>query len=325
MCESVDFYDICTKIIIQFKKTLNSVENSKKKKKRLKKLNDRYRLVMLKEHTFEERFSMKITGLNVLVVITFTIIIIATGTFFLISKTGLKEYIPGYTEVQFKQDLYQLTARADSLEQSMKQKEAYLNNLYIILSDSTVIENIYGVDTINNKGITSTENANIIIENSAQDSLLRAEFEEATRYNLKFRQSEDLYNDITSAANFLFYQPVEGTMTSPFDPINKHYGIDLVTRDNEPVLATLDGTVIMSNWTVETGYVIAIQHRHELISVYKHNAVLLKKQGDYVEAGEAIAIVGESGEVSTGPHLHFEVWYRGNPMNPAKFLNIATL
>jgi murein DD-endopeptidase MepM/ murein hydrolase activator NlpD len=298
--------------------------NQKKDKKRswFKKINDKYRLIFLNEQTLEERFSLRLSRLNVIALIFFFVIVIVSGTFLLIAHTSLKEFIPGYTELQYRQEMYGLLQKADSLELEMQRKDTYLKNIRIILSDSSAITELYSVDTVNN--ITDSNAAlyaDIEIDISPEDSLLRAEYEQATQYNLRFKASDELYEDITDASDFLFYPPVDGTVTSKFNPIIKHFGVDIVTAENEPVLATLDGTVLISNWTTETGYVIAIQHRHDLISVYKHNAVLLKKQGDYVEAGEAIAIVGDSGEISTGPHLHFEVWYKGNPMNPAKFLN----
>ncbi|HPE85900.1 MAG: M23 family metallopeptidase [Bacteroidales bacterium] len=299
----------------------NSKQQKTKKKTWFKKLSNKYRLIFLNEKTYEERFSLRLSRLNVIVLTVFFILSIAFGTFLLISRTTLKAYIPGYTEVSFRQDMYKLLQRTDSLERVISQRETYLKNIRMILSDSSAIEALYSVDSVNKESTEDTSHyQNISFMHSKEDSLLRKEYEEDSRYNLKFRQSENLYDNFTSESGILLFPPVDGTVTSNFDPINKHFGVDLVTGDNEPVLATLDGTVILSNWTTETGYVIAIQHRHDLISVYKHNAVLLKKQGDFVVAGEAIAIVGESGEISTGPHLHFEIWYRGNPMNPNNFL-----
>ncbi len=300
----------------------NNQQQKKHKKSWVKKINNKYRLIFLNEQTFEERFSLRLSRLNVIALIVFFVILISSATFLLIAHTSIKEIIPGYTEISYQQDMYALLQKADSLELDMRRKDAYMKNILLILSDSVDLEEIYAVDTvISTSSSDIQEYAHIEITRSKEDSLLRSEYEKETRYNLNFKQSDKLYDDITGASGFLFYPPVQGTMTSEFNPILKHYGIDIATGDNEPVLATLDGTVLMSNWTTETGYVIAIQHRHDLISVYKHNAVLLKKQGDYVAAGEAIAIVGESGEISTGPHLHFEVWYRGNPMNPSKFLS----
>jgi murein DD-endopeptidase MepM/ murein hydrolase activator NlpD len=121
-------------------------------------------------------------------------------------------------------------------------------------------------------------------------------------------------------SGFLFFPPLKGTVTSRFDAPRKHFGIDIVSNANESIKATLDGTVLLSNFTSETGYVIALQHGNNLVSFYKHNSALLKKAGDFVKAGEVIAIIGSSGELSSGPHLHFELWYNGTPLDPLKYI-----
>jgi murein DD-endopeptidase MepM/ murein hydrolase activator NlpD len=124
-------------------------------------------------------------------------------------------------------------------------------------------------------------------------------------------------NDISS---FFFFTPVKGTVTNVFNSAEKHFGVDIAAAPNEAIKATLDGTVILSAWTSETGYIITIQHSNNLVSVYKHNSALLKKAGTYVKAGEAIAIIGNSGEYTSGPHLHFELWYNGSPVNPKDYI-----
>ena len=300
----------------------NIDQQKNKKKKWYQKLGIKYRLIFLDEQNYEERFSISASRVNVLILAIFVILMVFISTFLLIAHTSLKEYIPGYTEVGFRNDMYHLLQRADSLENELQTKTTYLHNIRLILEDSSDLEYKYAVDSLN-----PAENDNpsaytdIIINPSTEDSILRAEYEMASRYNLRFKKSEELYSGLSSESEFLFYPPVKGTITNYYDPINKHFGIDIVAGENEPVLATLNGTVIFSDWTTQTGYVIVVQHRHDFISIYKHNAVLLKKQGDFVIAGEAIAIVGESGEISTGPHLHFEVWYQGKPMNPTNFLS----
>jgi murein DD-endopeptidase MepM/ murein hydrolase activator NlpD len=105
-----------------------------------------------------------------------------------------------------------------------------------------------------------------------------------------------------------------------FNPAQKHYGVDIVSKQNEAVKVVLDGTVLFSAWTLETGYVIAVQHSRNIVSIYKHNSAILKKTGDYVRASEPIAIVGETGELATGPHLHFELWSDGNPVDPKEYI-----
>ena len=148
-------------------------------------------------------------------------------------------------------------------------------------------------------------------------SLLPIQIEENEMYNLSIFEESNRNSNIN---NILFFPPVKGVVTNTFNMQQDHYGIDLVAAPNEPVLSVADGTIILSAWTLETGYVIQIQHSNNLISVYKHNSKLLKKQGTRVKAGETIAIIGNSGELTTGPHLHFELWYNGNPIEPEKFI-----
>jgi murein DD-endopeptidase MepM/ murein hydrolase activator NlpD len=123
-----------------------------------------------------------------------------------------------------------------------------------------------------------------------------------------------------SITNFFFFSPLKGLVTNSFDMKEEHYGIDITAQENEAIKATLDGTVIMSAWTSETGYVIQIQHENNLVSVYKHNSALMKKVGQYVKAGEVVAIIGNSGELTSGTHLHFELWYNGNPIDPQEYM-----
>ena len=163
-------------------------------------------------------------------------------------------------------------------------------------------------------------NLNINYKRSPEDSILRDEYTNANSYDLFYSEAGDSPAATTSRSNFHFFNPLKGIITNDFDVLSKHYGIDIVSKQNEAIKATLDGTVILSEWTVQTGYVICLQHKGNFISVYKHNSVLLKQEGSIVKAGDPIAIIGESGELSTGPHLHFELWYNGTPVNPKDYI-----
>lgn len=157
-------------------------------------------------------------------------------------------------------------------------------------------------------------NDTIRFQISEQENEFRAAIEERERFNLSLgmkEQNHDYYH---------FFPPVEGIVTQSFDEKKRHYGTDIVAKANAKVAAVLDGVVIFTDWTVKTGYVIQVQHTNDLISVYKHNSILLKKQGDYVRAGEVLGVVGNTGEESSGPHLHFELWRAGNPLNPENFI-----
>lgn len=287
-----------------------------KKEKWYKKLRSKYRLVVFNDQTFEERFSFRLTRMNVIISLLSLGIIFIILTFFIIAYTPIREYIPGYPDIDQKRELYKLNLVADSMLQDIHRKEVYIQNIKNILEEDETLfeepENLSGgeqhYDTIR-------------FQKSMQDSILRAEFENKEMYNLYFTESGPIgESSRTSIRSFNFFNPLSGVITSKFDLSEKHYGIDIVASHNEAIKATLEGTVIYADWTLETGNVIAIQHKRNLISVYKHSAVLLKKEGDLAKAGEPIAIAGQSGELATGPHLHFELWYNGTPVNPEEYI-----
>jgi murein DD-endopeptidase MepM/ murein hydrolase activator NlpD len=253
--------------------------------------------------------------LNVLIFLLSLGIVFITLTFFIIAYSPIKEYIPGYPDIDQKKELYSLTMLADSLLNDARQKDIYLQNIKDIINGKEVGSENYDQST------DEKNYKNIVIEKSPEDSILRAEFENQNNYYLNINETGELTGaKQSSIRSFNFFTPANGIITSRFNSKEKHFGTDIVTSPNEAIKATLDGTVINADWTLETGYVIAIQHRRNLISVYKHNSVLLKNQGDFVTAGEPIAITGQSGELATGPHLHFELWYNGSPVDPEDYI-----
>ena len=252
--------------------------------------------------------------MNVFIVTgTITILLIALTTF-LIAFTPLREYIPGYTDVSLYQRLYRLQGLTDSLESVVEQRGKYMSNIQRILQ---------GGDTVADYAEVSDDSVkdyeNIVIHPSAEDSLLRREFGEHGPYKLMFGPQENRMSNKT-LSSYAFFTPLRGVVTNNFNLAEKHYGIDIVAVKSEAVKATLDGVVIFSGWMLETGYTMIIQHRQDLLSIYQHNSILLKEKGSFVKAGDPIAIVGNSGKLSTGPHLHFEIWYNGVPVDPADFM-----
>lgn len=279
------------------------------------KLRSSYRLVIFNDKTFEERFSFRLTRMNVIITFLSLGIIFITITFFIIAYTPIRTYIPGYPTVDQKKELYKLNLMADSMLNSIKQKDLYIKNIKNIFEND---ESLYteAVEPVANSRLDTSQ-----IVKSKEDSMLRAEFESSEIYNLYFTEPvQDIESARTSIRSFNFFKPLTGIITSPFNQSEKHFGTDIVTAHNETIMSTLDGTVIYANWTLETGNVIAIQHKSNLISVYKHCSVLLKEEGEQAKAGEPIAITGESGEYATGPHLHFELWYNGSPVNPEEYI-----
>lgn len=298
-------------------------ENQNKKDKSwFDKFRHKYRLVIMQEDTFEEKLSFRLSRLNVFVVAAVLAIILIFSTIYIIAYTPLKQYIPGYSNVQIQEDPYSQIKKTDSLERVIRQREAYLFNLKNILEGNT--EALKDTVSVHLDSNNVAKYKNIRFDRSPEDSLLREEIQRLDQYNLVYYDQEkqqNVYSKRASIRNFFFFTPLRGQVTNGFNAKQKHYGVDIVGKENDVVKATLDGRIIFSNWTMRTGYVIMIMHDNNLISVYKHNASLLKQQGEIVKAGEPIAISGNTGELTTGPHLHFEVWYNGSPVNPREYMS----
>lgn len=280
----------------------------------MRRIRDQYRLVILNEETLEERLSFKLSRLNVFIAIGILSILLVLITTYIIAFTPLKEYIPGYTDVTLQRRIYELQLRSDSVAFALNAQDRYLEDLKKVLGGNFPDErDMKPPDTAQ-----VSNYRNIKDKRSPEDSILRAEYENASKYNLF--KSDRSSGEKASMSNLTFFTPVKGTITSKFDPLRKHFGIDVVASRNEAIKTAQDGTVIFAGWTVETGYVIAIQHPGNVITVYKHNSVLFKKQGNIVQAGETIAMIGETGELSSGPHLHLEIWINGIPVNPTDYI-----
>ncbi|HPG32806.1 MAG: M23 family metallopeptidase [Lentimicrobiaceae bacterium] len=291
--------------------------DAEKKVRWYHKLRDKYRLIILNEDTFEEKLSFRLSRLNVFVVTGMLAIILVFLTSYLIAFTPLREYIPGYKDTNIQKDLYELQLKSDSIEQAVRAKDLYINNMRRVLlgeEPSDISAEQPKLDSVGRARYAGIDN-----KKSKDDSLLRAEYEAQNLYNLKVGEKDAVRRNLP-LSKLNFFTPLKGSVTNKFNASQQHYGVDIAAARNEAVKSTYDGTVIFSEWTAETGHVIAIQHAGNVVSVYKHNSVLLRKQGAFVKAGESIAIVGESGEYSTGPHLHFELWINGSPVDPENYM-----
>jgi murein DD-endopeptidase MepM/ murein hydrolase activator NlpD len=273
---------------------------------------DKYRFSVTNDTTFEEVWRIKLTQYNAFLLITFLVFFIIGTTTVLIAFTNLREFIPGYPDITIRRNILVSAIRLDSLEKELALRDRYFDNLSAVIAGNQPAE-IYTLrDTTRNY-------RSITFKTSPEDSALRAQIEKDDRYNLTLGPVAP--ESATSLAGLHFFPPVKGIVSGKFDPRSKHFGTDIVTKPKSPVNAALDGTVIFTGWTMETGFVIEVQHSNNIVSVYKHNAALLKATGDLVRTGEAIAIVGDSGELYTsGPHLHFEIWYKGSPLDPEKHI-----
>lgn len=285
----------------------------------LRKLNHKYDFLMSHDETGAAMFGFKLNLLNLILVIIGLALLLVIVTTFIIAFTPLREYIPGYTDVNLNRQVYELNLRADSLRREMEKRDVYFQNLkriiegYDFAADSAKVNiDIYKPLPV---GVTDT----ITLRKSRQDSLLRAEYEAQNQYNLSDYETTPAKASL-SVKNF--FVPLNGVVINGFNPAEGHYGVDISSEGDQIINATFDGTVVFASWSIENGYCIALQHNDGYFSTYKHNATLLKKEGDYVKAGEAIAIIGGSGETEHTEHLHFELWRNSIPLNPADYMNL---
>lgn len=284
----------------------------RRKRSFLGRLKDKYRLSLVNETSFEERLSFRLSRINVILLGTMAFLICATLVTSFIVFTPVKRLIPGYSDQKTKLNAYRATMLADSLQGALLVRDLYITNLRNVLSgqlpaDSAVLFRPLAVAPRPSD-----------LKPGLADSLLRERVRRDEAYNLEERSGT--LTDDRGLSGIFFFPPLRGVVTDTFDIKKGHFGIDIVTKADDAVKACLDGTVILSSWTSDGGYVMHVQHGGDLVSVYKHNAVLLRQQGDRVKAGEAVAIVGNSGELTSGPHLHFELWHRGEPVDPRAYM-----
>ena len=267
----------------------------------------KYKLTITNENTLEEVVGIhvsKLNGVSVLL-LTFTVIFLIVST--IIVFTPLRNYLPGYMNSEVREQVVVNALRADSLQDALNRQSLYIMNIQDIFKGQVKVDTVHSIDSLT---IARSEE---LMERTQQEEEFRKQYEEKERYNLTA-------TDYNITSGLIFHRPTRGMMSSGFDANKKHYGVDIAATPNESVLATLDGTVILSTYTAETGYVIQIQHGQNMVSIYKHCGSLLKKEGDVVKAGEAIALVGSTGEKTTGPHLHFELWNKGRALDTSKYI-----
>jgi murein DD-endopeptidase MepM/ murein hydrolase activator NlpD len=285
------------------------LENHNKQKGKLKqKLTDKYRLVVLNEDTFQERFSLKLSLLNIFVlggVFSFLLILVTT---FFITFTPIKEYIPGYSSTDLKIKATKLAFQTDSLKRKLDVLRDFTKALQPILTGEIEAEAIDSINLLERINIQDS-----LLSATREDSLFREKIESQDRFPIQ--------NNAETNVKIVFFAPLNGSVSQGFDSQKNHLAVDIVAKKNTAVKATADGTVIFSGWTTETGYVIILKHAYNYTSVYKHNGNLLKEQGDFVKSGEVIASVGSTGDLTTGPHLHFELWSGGYAINPINFID----
>ena len=286
------------------------MKNKKQKKNSINKLTRSYKVVVSSEDTFEERLSFSTNKFNVFLVLSLYSIILIAFTISVVFFTQIREMVPGYSSSDLLTQAIYLTKKIDSLENELELNNTFYKSIENVLSGKT--EQIIYKDTL----ALSNEKDNIDFQavlTNAEDSILRKYVEEEDKFNLT-------KNELV-IENKMFVSPVKGQITQKFDPLNNHFALDILVDTGTPVKSILEGKVIFSEWSVDTGHVLIIDHGDNIISVYKHNSKVLKTQNNFVKAGEVIAYSGNQGTLSTGPHLHFELWKNGTPINPEPLFN----
>ncbi|MBL7962853.1 MAG: M23 family metallopeptidase [Flavobacteriales bacterium] len=287
-------------------------EKPRKRRTFLQRLRSKYRFLVIDDGTFEERVSIRLNRINVLLIGLGLFIITAAFVAMVIVLTPLKRYIPGYTDpelVRFAQRSAQL---ADSLQRVVPVQQLYIENMRRVLSGEVTPDS-----ALQYRSLARVPGPEALVP-GGRDSSLRRSVQRDEAYSLSADSRTSA--GFRGLSGIFFFPPLRGTVSSNFDRALGHFGVDIVTAPDEAVKACLDGTVTLASWTTDGGHVIQIQHANDLVSVYKHNSVLLKKVGDRVKGGEVVSIVGNSGELTTGPHLHFELWHNGEPVDPAAYM-----
>ena len=286
------------------------MKNKKENKGFFKSLFNYYNVVVSSEATFEERLAFKASKINVFVLMLVYSVILISFTISIVFFTQLRELVPGYSSSDLLNRAIYLTQKTDSLERQIELNNKFYKSIEDVLSGKTdeFIErdNIFIDTTFNETNFFS-------ISPNSQDSILRNYVETQDKFNLT-------KNELV-IENKMFFSPIKGDITQAFNFEENHFAIDIAADIGTPVKSILDGKILFSEWSVDTGHVIIVDHGDNIVSVYKHNSKSLKEQNDFVQAGEVIAYSGNQGSLSSGPHLHFELWKNGTPIDPEPLLN----
>lgn len=275
------------------------------------------RMTVFVDKSFEQLFTIRFTPLGLAVVVGALAVSLVAGVTVLIAFTGLREYIPGYPTGEERLMIVGNLMRADSLAAEVARRDNMLHNLRLVLRGDDLPQD--GGDDTPRPQLTRESLANLNRAKSEEETAFLSGVESEDKYDVATNGSAGAATDEALEATF-FFSPLKGVVTDRFGTREGHLGVDVAAGEGTPVMSTLPGTVFFAEWSVQTGYVVAIQHDNQLVSVYKHNGRLLKGQGERTKAGEAIAIIGNSGELTSGTHLHFELWHRGAPLNPENYI-----
>ena len=273
----------------------------------MEKKNKFFRFAIINDNSLEEVFNINFSRARLLWLTAAILLAISVIFVLLLGYTPLRNLIPGKSKTHVQNELIMMIQKADSLEKSLGNYSLYTKNLKKVLSDSVSLDS---VQDLFREGFTVKE---FDFKPSVEDSILRAEVEAEESISLNSNLKEKKLNSF-------FIKPVDGLITEGFNKKIGHFGVDVVSKKGAFISSIDDGMVLFSSWTHEFGYVLVIKHQNSFISFYKHNSEVFKSKGDYVKSGETIAIIGNSGKYSTGPHLHFELWKGSSPVNPVNYI-----
>uniref|UniRef100_UPI004047EF65 M23 family metallopeptidase n=1 Tax=Roseivirga sp. TaxID=1964215 RepID=UPI004047EF65 len=272
-------------------------------------LNNRHILIIQNEEDFSHKATYNFTYARIVFFAFLGLGVIFLLSFYLVNTILAQWFDSSYAERETRKDLVAMSLSLDSLASELENRDLFIQSIRKALEgEAADHEEITSEQAAAGVQLTTSPNSNQI------DSLFKSQFETGGDFLLN-----QTLNNLELRQTYLF-SPISGYVSQAFDPKNEHYGIDVVSKKDEPVKCIADGTVIFSSWTQDAGNVIAVQHKENLISVYKHNSALTKEVGNFITAGEILAIIGNTGELTNGPHLHFELWYNGNAVNPEDFI-----
>lgn len=279
------------------------------KEKGKHKIHVKYRVSFINENTFDEVRRIRLSVFNILLFIGISLLLASAIVVSIIFYTPIREYVPGYPDSETTAMMVRNAETVDSLMIKLQQEVQYWDGVRKVLQGEISNDVLQDSSAARNKEIIM---ARARLEASEEEMEFRSQVEEEEQYNL------GLLDKIgeTKPDKTVLFSPVKGMITSRFDAKNGHYGIDLATGPKEHILAVASGTVILVDYSITAGNMISIQHENNIISTYRHASVIFKNTGDNVKSGEAIGIVGSTGTLSTGVHLHLEIWKSGEPIDP---------
>lgn len=278
-----------------------------------------YKLVVMNSESFEEVGAARLSLMNIYILLSSVLVIMAIAVWLLIAFTPLRKYVPGYGDVMQDQEVRDLYRQVDEMEKELASFKKYSDNFRRILVGEVTTED--DVPKVDQEMMDNSANEGEV-ELSEEEMELRNELVlEEVGVKAQEPRTTNLSPKDTPLERLFFSPPVSGEISAGIMPDKEHFGVDVLAPKNTAIKAVMDGYVFLSDWTLETGNTIGIQHSSNLISFYKHNSVLLKEVGSFVKAGEAVAVIGNTGTMSNGPHLHFELWYKGKPIDPTEYID----